>query len=198
MELEIGIERFREYLRTNTPFDNPAFEAAISVMQLQCVRKNKLFVETGKLGRHFGFVVSGMMRGYFLEDGKDITTCLCGENSIASSSTSMIKKAPAEINVQALEDTYILTILFTDLDNLFANYSFWSNVGRLFAEKEFLNADCKVRCYGPKDAAEKYMLLLKDNPDIINRVPLQYIASLLGVRPETLSRIRKETAHRIS
>ena len=198
MDIETGITYFKNYLQKNTSFDNEAFEEAISFMHVQFVQKNNLFVESGKLGRKFGFILSGMMRAYFLDDGKEITSCICSDNSFASSTTSLITQTPSEINIQALEDTYILTMSFEDLNKLFTKYPFWANVGRLIAEKEFLYSDCRLRCYSNQEATEKYMQLLRDNPGIINRVPLQYIASLLGIRPETLSRIRKNTARRIS
>lgn len=198
MNLDNAIAHFKEYLQKNTSFDKPAFEDGIPFMHLQFVPKNELFVEAGKISRNFGIIVSGMMRSYFLEDGNEITNCLCSDNAFANSTGSFISQTPSEINVQAIEDTYVLTISFEDLNKLYAKHAFWSNVGRLIAEKEFCSADCRQRCYSHQQAADKYMQLMKDNPGFINRVPLQYIASLLGIRPETLSRIRKKTARRIS
>lgn len=198
MDIETGVTYFKNYLLKNTSFDNDAFEEAIPLMQLQFVQKNKYFVESGKLSQKFGFIISGMMRAYFLDDGNEITNCICSDNSFASSTTSLITQTPSELNVQAIEDTYILTMSFDDMNKLFSKFPFWANVGRLIAEKEFLYSDCRLRCYNNQEATEKYIQLLKDNPHIINRVPLQYIASFLGIRPETLSRIRKNTARRIS
>ncbi|MCX6256860.1 MAG: Crp/Fnr family transcriptional regulator [Bacteroidia bacterium] len=198
MELKTGIELFKNFLQKNTLFDEEAFNKAVPFMKLQHISKNALFVEEGKMCWNFGFILSGLMRSFFNEEGNEITTCFCKDNAIASSTSGFITQTPSPINVQALDDTYLLIIPFDELKNLFLKYPFWSNVGRLIAEREFLYTDCLHRCYSHQQAIEKYLQLLTDMPGIINQVPLQYIASFLGIRPETLSRIRKKTARRIS
>jgi CRP-like cAMP-binding protein len=162
------------------------------------LKKGDKFVEEGKLIRYMGFIVQGFLRSYMFYEGKEITTCLCNEDNIASSSRSLFSQTPSNTTIEAVEESILLIISQTDLVNLYKKYPFWSEVGRILAEKEFMHLDCRVHCYGIKDAENKYTELIKDSPWLLKRVPLRFIASYLDIAPETLSRIRKKINHKLS
>jgi CRP-like cAMP-binding protein len=139
-----------------------------------------------------------MMRSFVNEDGEEITNCICSENELATSTESFITQTPSSISIQALEDVVLLTISYTRLQELYGQSSFWQKVGRILAEKEFISTQHTLWRNYPIPATEKYLILLKENPGIINRIPLHYIASYLNIKPETLSRIRKKISTGIS
>ena len=193
-----AIEKFRKYLKSFSDFDVNAFNDVLPFIKVVELKRNQHFVEVGKTCTHFGFIISGLLRAFYLDDGNEEITCICTENEYATSTTSFITQTPSNIFITAIEDSTVLCISHSDLNKLYQKHPFWAKVGRILIEKEFVNADYRTRYHDRKSAEKKYLELLKDNPEISNRVPLHYIASFIGITPETLSRIRKKTSKRIS
>jgi CRP-like cAMP-binding protein len=198
MEIEAAIKKFRDFLKSSTEFDQEAFDMALPYFETRHLKKGELFIESDRMCRYFAFVVSGIMRAFNYEGGDETTTCLCNENAFASSTVSLITQTPSIDSVQALGDTDLLMISYAHLQELYKRSPFWQSVGRIIAEKEIMFFQNTSWRNSKMPAMEKYLTLLKENPGISNRIPLQYIASYLGIKPETLSRIRKKIATRIS
>lgn len=192
------IEKFRDYLKSNVEYDNSAFDDAVQYFRIFHLKKGDYFVEQNKTCRYFGFIVSGLMRAYQVTEKKERTTCLCGENAFASATTSFIAQTPSNVNIQAIDETFIVGISKENIEKLYKKHPFWLHVGKSVIEKEIVFLDCKDKCFGSLNATEKYKMLINDNPQIARKVPLQYIASFLGIAPETLSRIRNKIAKGIS
>jgi CRP-like cAMP-binding protein len=198
MLLEKGIKIFADFLSNRLVFNTKEYELGSSHFSLIEVPKGRLFAQEGRHCEQFAFIVEGTMRAFFNGDQGEVTTCICGVNSVASSTADLIQGLPSSISIEALEDSTLLAMPYAELRSLYAKYPFWANVGRVISETEYLSAQCSARCYDQQDALKKYLSLLEDHPDIILHVPLQHIASYLGMRPETLSRIRKKIAKGIS
>jgi CRP-like cAMP-binding protein len=192
LELETAIEKFRDYLASSMEFNEEEFDLARPYFDIKNLKKGELFVEKFTTCRYFAFVVSGMMRSFLNEDEEEITNCICSENAMATSTVSFITQTPSNISIQALENVVLLTISFSKLQELYGQSSFWQKVGRIIAEKEFIAEQRNSWRNNPIPAADKYLILLKENPGIVNKIPLHYIASYLNIKPETLSRIRKK------
>lgn len=193
-----AIDRFKTYLKRLEGYSEEAFSSALPAIHVRNVTKGGYFVKAGDTARQFGFIVSGLLRSFYLKDGDEITTCLCHEERFASSTASFITQTPSHISIRAIEESVVVTIAYADLQKLQRVHPFWTHFVRMTAEIEFLFLENYSLRYAHETAEEKYMRLLQEYPGIINRAPLQYIASFLGIKPETLSRIRKRTARRIS
>jgi CRP-like cAMP-binding protein len=198
MEREFAITAFRKYLEKFITIKNEEFAAAEKYFKIQLLKKGEKFIAEGSVGRYMGFIAEGFMRSYLIHDNREITTCLCNENNIASSSASLFSQMPSNTTIEAVDKSTLLIISQADLLELYKKFPFWSEVGRILAEKEFMHLDCRIHCYGIKDAENKYIELIKDQPWLLQRAPLRYIASYLDIAPETLSRIRKKISHKIS
>ncbi len=194
MDASFTIDKFRTYLKSVPDYTETAFEMALPFIQVKELKKGDHFVERGKTCKHFAFVADGIMRAYNLYDGVESTTCLCNDNTFATSTVSFITQTPSNVAIQALEDVTLVLIKHEDLNLLYSKSTFWEKVGRVVAEREYIELQQRAWRNGPQPAKEKYLTLLKENPGVVNRVPLHYIASYIGVTPETLSRIRKKIA----
>ena len=194
MNFNIAIEKFHNYLRTINGYSKEAFELALPYIQVKNFKKGEHFVEAGKTCKHFAFVASGIMRSYSFYDGNESTTCLCSDNTFAISTISFITQTPSNASIQALNDVTLGLISHEDLNALYAKSTFWERVGRVVAEQEYIELKQSNWRNSPIPAKDKYLTLLKENPGIVNKVPLQYIASYIGIAPETLSRIRNKIA----
>ncbi|KIO53836.1 Crp/Fnr family transcriptional regulator [Flavobacterium hibernum] len=146
----------------------------------------------GKISNKIFFIIEGLARVHYLKDGKEITTYLsCNEGFIASYS-SFINQSPSFENIQCIEDCEVLSISFEKMQFLYNKIPNWERVGRILAEQNYLCMADRVLKLQMIPAKEKYLAFLESAPaKIIQRTPLIYIASFLGITPESLSRIRQ-------
>jgi len=104
---------------------------------------------------------------------------------------SNILKQPCTQTIQAIEDSELFIIDYRDLETLYDKSPKFERVGRLILEYYLAFLQQRITSYLLDTPEERYMRLINETPDILNRVPLQYIASYIGVTPVSLSRIRK-------
>lgn len=152
--------------------------------------KGDYFAEEGKTSKYLGFITKGLFQYFYSKDGKEITTYITGENTFLASVYSFFKQQPGKENIRALADAELWVIHYNDLDRLKSN----SNSFRTFyinaLEAIIVGIDETRSNLITLNAEERYALLLKEEPKLLQQIPLQYLASILGVTPRHLSRIR--------
>jgi CRP/FNR family transcriptional regulator, anaerobic regulatory protein len=170
----------------------PAGEATqiTDAFQFKKLKKGSFFAEEGKTSKYLAFITKGLFQYYYSKEGKEITTYVTGQNSFLASLISFFKQQPSKENIRALADSELFIIHYNDLVNLkTSNEAF-----RTFYIKalEDLNVamDETRRNLIILTAEERYALLMKEEPELLQQIPLQYLASILGVTPRHLSRIR--------
>lgn len=143
--------------------------------------------------RHIGFLQTGIFRVYHLNEDKEVTDYFNTEdrNPFVSSFKSFLTQAAQAVYVEAITDATIVTISYTDLQQLYVEFKSLERIGRLLAEKNYLLALERIEALQYHSAGQRYEAFLKQYPLLINQIPHHYIASYLGVTPESLSRIRK-------
>jgi CRP-like cAMP-binding protein len=186
------IKKFKKYLMQMTSMDNESFDIAIKYLKTERVEKGKFFVKEGQICNKIAYLNKGLLRVYYLKDGIDINTCFCKENSITSSFESFVNRTPTIENIQALETTELITLSHENLIKLYELRPAWYKFSRFLTERECLRLSNRLTSLSFETAKEKYLNLLKTQPEIIKRVPIQHIASYLGISRETLSRIRSQ------
>ena len=187
------IENFKKYLAQLTPIENESFDIASEYFKIERICKSEFFIKEGQICSKIAFISEGLFRIYYLKDGIEINTCFCKENSITSSFNSFVNHIPSNENIQALENSVVVTLSSENLAKLYSDSQIWQTIGRLLTEKECLRLSDRASSLSFESALEKYKNLLKYQPGIIQRVSIQHIASYIGVSRETLSRIRSKT-----
>lgn len=157
------------------------------------VPKNNFFVKQGKVCRYMAFIAEGVMRYCtFREDGEDITCYFLSENDFVGDPDSFAKQKPSLLNAQALTDCVLVGFSFENLMKLLHEMPRATQVGNEISIKVSMSlSDQKTFMIG-KDATFKYREFMKRYPHILQRVPLSYIASYLGIKQQSLSRLRKQ------
>ncbi|MNK40557.1 DNA-binding transcriptional activator YeiL [compost metagenome] len=175
------------------PFSEKEIEKINSCFQYEKFPAKEFLSSMGKTSSKIFFIIEGLARVYYLKDGKEITTYLsCDEGFIASYS-SFINQSVSFENIQSIEDCEVLSITFEKMQFLYNEISNWERVGRILAEQNYLCMADRVLKLQMIPAKEKYQTFLASAPSkIIQRTPLIYIASFLGITPESLSRIRQD------
>lgn len=186
------MESIKKYLAHFPHFTPNAFEIALPYLQEQQVKAGDFLLQQGKICNRIAFIEKGLFRLFYLHDGKEITTCFCKENTLTCSYQSMLTQQPSEMAIQAIEDSKVISFSYQDLQKLYQVDLFWQQVGRIAAENEFITAECYTRFLNTLSAQERYLQILETDPELLQRVPLNYLATYLQITPETLSRIRKK------
>ena len=156
--------------------------------------KGEHWLQAGDVCGHVGFVVSGLIHAYYIAQGEQVTQEFYFENTYATSYVSFLTGQPSQRHLQALDDTHLLILSREDLYRFYSGSQDAERMGRLIAEGAFMRFDYRTHQFLLKVPEERYRDLLKDRPNVMQRVPQKLVASYLGIKPESLSRIRKRIA----
>ena len=154
--------------------------------------KGKLISEQNHYNRNIYFVEEGMLRTFYYENGKDITTNFYSEGKITANIDTLFKNQPTRNNIETLEKSVITTCNFNKLEELCSVSLTAANFSRYILGNLMIEMSRRISSLQFMSAKEKYIQLLEENPNIILRAPLGMIASYLGISQETLSRIRSD------
>ena len=159
-------------------------------------KKRETFVVEGKICNQLAFITKGAFRLYKMIDGVEITTYFSFENNWISAYTSFLQQLPSYITIEAIEESDILILNYDDLQYLYQHHLVFERFGRLIAEYLITCLDERLHSLLLKTPEERYLKTLHNNSIYFERVPQHYIASYLGIAPESLSRIRKRIMHK--
>lgn len=156
------------------------------------VPKNSIIEKEGKAPKYLYFIVSGYMRNWHLDDmGNEITADMNFAPRFFTSYNHFVARSISNENIECITDCELLRIKRDDVDILFANSPVVIQHNLMVMQKAFEDERNRAIDLATLTAEERYYKFIKEQPEVINNVPLQYIASYLGMKPESLSRIRK-------
>lgn len=155
------------------------------------LQKNDFFTKSDKICDKLSIVKLGILRVYTLSDGKEITQWISTENFLITEVIGFFFDQPNRWTIQAFTDTELLTITKTNYLKLCKEFPKWNEIEKRLIVKCFAMIEDRVFTHLSMTAEERYDLYFEQNRELFNQVPLQYIASVLGMTAETLSRIRK-------
>jgi CRP/FNR family transcriptional regulator, anaerobic regulatory protein len=183
------MEKLTRYFST-LGFDGEELTNIVTAFKHQSFKKNEFVVQEGKISKHLGFVESGLFQYFVLKDGDERTTYISIENTFLASLKSFISETPALENVRALTDGSIFLISKTDLKRLIRDIPRFKEFYINLLENSLCGIDATRHDLIVLTAEQRYEKMLNEEPHLLQRIPLQYLASILGVTPRHLSRIR--------
>jgi len=165
-------------------------ENIIEAFKYKKIPKGGYFVEEGKTSKYLGFITKGLFQYFYAKDGKEITTYVTGENTFLASLASFYKQEPSKEFIRALSDSELYMIHYGDLTVLKTKSEAFKSFYIGAIENVLIGMDESRSNLIILTAEERYAALLRDEPALLQQIPLQYLASILGVTPRHLSRIR--------
>ncbi|HVK97184.1 MAG TPA: Crp/Fnr family transcriptional regulator [Flavisolibacter sp.] len=178
------------------PLSDELREHLLNSFEIKSYSKKEILLRPGQVSNHACFILKGLVRAYYISDeGQDITSRIMDENFLITSWISFYTRKPTDEYIQTLEDTVLSCIHYDNLEKLYNNYPDFNILGRKLIEHFLYLAEQRTRLLRKHTAEEKYRLFLQQHPELLQRVPLHYIATYLGMSEETLSRIRSKKTH---
>jgi CRP-like cAMP-binding protein len=167
-------------------------------MDIRMMKKEEFLIKEGQKNRDSYFVLSGLIRKYSLNDGEEITTGLYSEDQWIIQLSGFDNYSIADYNLICVEASWIVVGNEEKAQQLFQQFPRLETISRAVMETVFAEMQKMLTSYLTDTPEVRYLKLLKDRPDLFQRVPQYQIASFIGVKPESLSRIRKRLANYVS
>ncbi|MBW3466990.1 Crp/Fnr family transcriptional regulator [Arthrospiribacter ruber] len=156
------------------------------------LRKEDYFSEAGKIAKQVGFILDGILRVcYYSNKGEDITKYFIDENNFVVDLDSFENKIPSSRYVQAVTDCKLIVFPEYNWEEISYTIVGWESIVNKIIKKSLIQKLDRRSPLVSEDATTRYLGFIEKYPQLINRIPLSYLASYLGVTQSSLSRIRK-------
>jgi CRP-like cAMP-binding protein len=160
--------------------------------ELTTLEKGGYFLKSGRVCNKLSFQKSGLIRVYVETAQKEITQWISTQGYFVTDLNGLIFNQPSKFEIQALSDCELYTIKQADYNKLGQIIPKWHELEKRFIAHCFIYLEERIFTLLSKTAEERYQLLFEQNKHLFTQVPLQYLASMMGMTPETLSRLRKK------
>ncbi|MCX2453917.1 Crp/Fnr family transcriptional regulator [Pedobacter sp. PLR] len=183
----------RNFLTSFQLFSPAEINEVIGMMKPKKLQKGEFFIAEGKTCKEVAFLNTGILRTFFrAETGIETTYCITFPGALMTAYASFITGNPTIENIQALVPTELLLIQKIDLDHLADTNPNWNKFLKIIAEQQYLELEKRVFQFQQEKAKKRYLDLLENQPVYVQQIPLQYLASYLGITARHLSRLRNE------
>jgi len=156
----------------------------------QSLEKDEILLKEGKVCRHLYFLESGLLHFYINKEGKEITKFFTVAPYFFTSQVSFNSQKPASENIQAIEKSVIWKITYKQSIELL-KLDTWASFARKITQEVQYYTEVILEEVQTETAENRYLKMLENNGDLLQRIPLKILASYLGIAPQSLSRIRK-------
>ena len=178
-------------IKALVPLTNNEEKAFLQILEIKKFNKKEFLLQQGDVCNKVSFINSGCMRMFYNVEGEENTVQFFFGDSWYTDYASFLTGQPTFENMQALENSEVVQFKKADLYRLYNSMPVFDRVGRVFAENAYLSISLLNQMKTNEEPEIRYLNLLKTRPELVQQIPQHYIASYLGIKPETLSRIRK-------
>ena len=187
------MQQIKDYLDQIAEISQQDWLFFTSKLQRKVIPKKKVFLKLNDVEDSISFIESGVVRLYIPKENpeKEITFGFSFKNQFVSAYDSFLTQKPSAYQLQALTETTLLSISYSDLQDVYQTTQIGNLIGRLTAERLFLIKSTREQNLLNLSAEERYIKLFKERPELLKVIPLKYISSYIGVTAQALSRIRK-------
>jgi Cyclic nucleotide-binding domain. len=186
------VEQIKHFFRNKyADFTEQDWHRIASKFIQQEFPKKTLILKKGQVERYVSFIEEGIVRYYIPKENKEITFELTFANDFIGAYDSFLTRQPSVYHIETITPTKLWRLSYEDVQTLYRETERGNLIGRLATEKLFLEKVKREISFLNDTAEERYLNLLTEQPELIKKIPLQYIASYIGITPQALSRIRR-------
>lgn len=197
-----GKDAFRSFLASLANLAEDDWQRCADLLVAERYVPGQVIQRTGAVCDRVRFLVSGLARSYLLDEkGREFTWALhfvepeaTIKNRFVIDYASFTQGEPSRLCIEALTEVRVLSIRRPDVERLFGENQFWSNVGRLIADLAYHHTHHRVLSLLTQTAKDRYEQLRSESPVLLRVAPQHHVASYLGITPQSLSRLRRSLA----
>lgn len=182
-----------QYINSYFGVEKSDLNAMVSFFRPQVLKKGEFYVRKGAGCDKISFIKSGIIRIFADTENKEVTQWISTKGYFITDLSAFLFQVPARYHMQALTDCEMFTISGKAYQELGEIIPTWHKLEKLFIGKCFSMLEDRIFSHLSMSAEERYSKFFEHHRELFNQVPLQFIASMLGMAPETLSRLRKKT-----
>ena len=191
MELDLAFTNFERIIQLSEQ-DKEVFS---SLVELVRVKKKTFVLREGQVCHYEYFVLQGCLRSFYLDDNAtEHTTMFAPEGWWTGNLKSFVRNTPSDFYLQVLDDAILLRLNKAKLEELYQKIPKFERYFRILLQNRLFATQDRINRHLSASAIERYRQFITTYPDLLQRVPLKYIASYLGITPTYLSRLRKKGA----
>lgn len=183
--------RFFQYTDQFVKFSSEEKAIISSLMHSKCVEKKTELVSFGNYSNELFFLDKGCIRKFFVKDGEEITIYISTQNSFFVDYDSLLNGTKSKETIECIEPCELLILGKTDLNSLYQQVPLMNELIRKILERTLIQFQQSLTTFILHSPQERYIKLLTENPEILQRVPQHMLATYLGMTATSLSRIRK-------
>jgi CRP-like cAMP-binding protein len=183
---------FIQKIKATTNVDDLLLQDILLRFKKRKIEKKTFVVQEGRYCKDIFFINAGMVRTFIRHQEKEITTWVALPGTIETSALSFLKESPSEISLQAITECDLLVMNRKDYYHLLKTNAVFNDFAFRLMEDFYLRMENKFYSYLFLSAEERFIRMQRQFPEHFKHVPLKYLASILRIKPETLSRLRKQ------
>ena len=184
------LDPVRQFIDQHIELTDEEFKTLASKLHLVNFGKKTKLVDIGEVATNVYFVLKGITRRYFYRGKQEVVTHLIKEGGLMGSVISFLTGEPSRYILETIEPVTAYAISKKDLEELFATDKKWEKFGRKIITAFFLQIENHTINVIKYSTRERFVNFMKENPDLVLRVPQKYLASYLEIQPETFSRLK--------
>ncbi|MBV5314573.1 MAG: Crp/Fnr family transcriptional regulator [Prolixibacteraceae bacterium] len=183
--------KFVNYFSRISPLTEAESNAIAENMCVKTFQKGAFLLKEGQVSIDTYFILEGLVREYIVIDGEEKTTNFFAEEQWVISLNNFGSRTRSESNLVCVEDTTVSVGNEEQAQIMFKSFPRFETIARAIVEADFVEQKKLLTSYLTDSPEQRYLKLLKSRPDLFQRIPQYQLASYIGVKPESLSRIRK-------
>ena len=172
-------------------FSEAEWHAHRELLTRRFLKKGEFLSQAGEVCNYASFINRGSLRVFLEVRDQEVSKHFFFDREYACDYSSFLTRQPGLLNIKALEDTELMELSYEKVQVLYERFPVWQKYGRLIAENLYIQVARRSQELLLRSPEEMYIRLVEARSPIIARIPQHYIASYLGIQPESLSRIRK-------
>lgn len=180
-------------LQNIAPLSSSEMTEILGAFQSSRLKKGDYFLQSGEVNQQLGFIVKGLVRYYVFKNDEEATFEFTPEGEFIGDYQSFSKQVPSLQNIQAIEECELLVIDFASVQHIYNHTIHGNLIGRTIIEHRFDVMVNQLLSIYMHNEQERYQRFVKQYSYINQRIPQYLVASYVGVKPQSLSRIRKRT-----
>ena len=184
------IDTVKQYVSKYVALSEAEFAQLAQVLEIRDFDKKHQLIKEGEVEHYMNFVAKGLARKFFYKNKEAMVTQIAKENEFISSFESFLSGTPSTYVVETIEPTTFISITRQNVENMYLSNPKMERLGRMLVTQQFLIKERWEYDRMQLTSHERFIKFIRENRDLLQRVPQKYLASYLNIKPETFSRLK--------